>query len=48
MKRFKAIYLILILAFLWIGAAVAAYMLLLSPEITKTKEAGTKICCRFG
>lgn len=42
MKRFKAIYLILILAFVWIGAAVAAYMLLLSPEITKTKEEGTK------
>ena len=42
MKRFKAIYLMLILGFLWIGAAVAAYMLLLSPEIQLTKDAATK------
>ncbi|HEX2951954.1 MAG TPA: hypothetical protein VHV83_20660 [Armatimonadota bacterium] len=38
-KKFKALYLIIILAVLWIGAGVAAYQLLIKPQTEKTNKA---------
>lgn len=42
MRRFKAIYLAIILAVLWIGAGCAAYFLLLSPQFAKNKGIAAK------
>lgn len=39
MRKFKALYLMIILGVVWVGAGVASYFLLLSPELDKQKKA---------